>query len=446
MQTAAGAAIRMLVATVLLAVGAPRVVAVELVGYLPSYRFSDSNYVNNVLPAQLAMLDEVRYFGITATASGGLTTSATNLAHVQTIQQKINALPADKRPRLGITLGGAGEDASFTAIAQSDALMSQFAVNINSLLTQTGAVGVDIDWEHPNEGVELTTRLPAMLARVKQELGASRRLYATMSPEQILPHSVFEGANAIDGVSIMTYDISWWNNSPHYDNLGEHSPQQYVQDAVAAWTNPQGAAIPQWWIYGSKRSIDASDDRVGVGSPFYARGFNGTSADLAVGYNALNAAPWTTTDGNVYVNGSQQVWLPGKELVADRIAFAEQKGLQHIIFWEMSHDLPTTNPNSLLRTAFETRAALAGDFTADGITDGGDLSTWQQNFGLAAGATGPLGDADNNNRVDGFDFLVWQRFAAAGDEPFSYAVAEPMPHSLAALAVILLGWRQRRAR
>ena len=40
--------------------GTTRVAAVELIGHVPDYRMGDANYVNNVLPAQLGMLDEVR--------------------------------------------------------------------------------------------------------------------------------------------------------------------------------------------------------------------------------------------------------------------------------------------------------------------------------------------------------------------------------------------------
>jgi len=427
----------------LAATGAPRTFGVDLIGYVPNYRMGDSNYVNNVLPAQLVMLDEVRYFGITVTASGGLTTTSTNLSHLQTIQQKIAALPADKRPRLGVTLGGAGASSGFAAVAQSESLRSQLAVNINSLLTQTGAVGVDIDWEHPAEGVESTTHYPALLARVKQELGASRRVYATVSPEKMVPRTSFDGPNGLDGVSIMTYDLGWWANDALDPNLGQHSLHEYVEDTVEAWTNPAGAFIPRYYVFGSKKSIDAPEGKLGVGSPFYARGYDGTSPNLAVEYRALGT-PWTTTDGNAYQNGSSKAWLPGKELLADRIAYAEQQGLQHIIFWELWHDLPTTNPNSLLRTAFETRAALAGDFTADGVTDETDVAAWQQHFGEQAGVTGPMGDADNNNKVDGRDFLIWQR--NAGVDAAAHAVPEPLAHGIVAMAVILLASWHRSAR
>lgn len=70
---------------------------VELIGYVPDYRMGQTSYVNNVLPAQLAMLDEVRYFGITVNADGSLTTDAAHLANIDTIKQKIDALPAAGR-------------------------------------------------------------------------------------------------------------------------------------------------------------------------------------------------------------------------------------------------------------------------------------------------------------------------------------------------------------
>ena len=63
--------------------------AVELIGYVPYYRMGDANYVNNVLPTQLSMLSEVRYFGVTVTATGALTTTAADLANIATLAQKI---------------------------------------------------------------------------------------------------------------------------------------------------------------------------------------------------------------------------------------------------------------------------------------------------------------------------------------------------------------------
>ena len=63
------------------------------------------------------------------------------------------------------------------------------------------------------------------------------------------------------------------------------------------------------------------------------------------------------------------------------------------------------NQNQIVLSNFR----LAADFDADNDVDGDDLARWRTNFGLAAGATSAQGDADGNGRVDGRDFLTWQR-------------------------------------
>ena len=94
--------------------------AIDLIGYVPYYRMS-SSYNTNTLPAQLAMLDEVRYFGLTAASNGTITplenTMSYHTNNINTIKNIIAALPADDRPRLNITLGGAGQASSFATIA-----------------------------------------------------------------------------------------------------------------------------------------------------------------------------------------------------------------------------------------------------------------------------------------------------------------------------------------
>jgi hypothetical protein len=71
------------------------------------------------------------------------------------------------------------------------------------------------------------------------------------------------------------------------------------------------------------------------------------------------------------------------------------------------------------------RAAIPGDFNADGEVNGADLQKWKLDFGMGAGS-----DADGDGDTDGADFLVWQRnlgqsaAAVAAAAPF-VAVPEP---------------------
>ena len=148
------------------------VFAIDLIGYLPHYRMN-SSYNVNWLPDQLAMLDEIRYFGLTIDSGGAIAplggsgTLSAHYSRIATIKQAIEALPAGDRPRLNITLGGAGEATAYATVAANATLRSTLATNVKSMLDTTGAVSVDVDWEHPSGAADqqLFVASPASQAR-----------------------------------------------------------------------------------------------------------------------------------------------------------------------------------------------------------------------------------------------------------------------------------------
>jgi hypothetical protein len=77
--------------------------------------------------------------------------------------------------------------------------------------------------------------------------------------------------------------------------------------------------------------------------------------------------------------------------------------------------------------------SVAGDFNRDGTADAGDLPTWQRFMGLTTGngdyrPVFASADANLDRRVDGADFLHWQRSLAVA-HPRAAAVA-PEPTAL----------------
>lgn len=392
----------------------------DLVGYLPTYRMG-SGYVNNVLPDQLRMLDEVRYFGLTVDSAGEIVplsgSMQTQLNNLATVQGIIDSLPAAERPRLGITLGGASQDATFTAVAADPAKRTTLATNIDTLLTQTGAAGVDIDWEHPNAGIERTSHYPALLTRIKQQVGEDHLVYATVAPSVVISNSVFSGPDAIDGVSLMTYDMGWWSNDPSNPNNGEHALQADIDTAVAAWTEPSGSPNDRPWVFGAWGNATPAE-RIGVGLPFYGRSLSNQSAFT---YAEL-VAGGVTTDGEYYQYAGQQVWSPSPGVAAQRVESAIEQGLQHLIIWEIAQDLPATSQDSLLRAAYEAREALAGlpgDFNGDGAVNAADYTQWRDR-----------GDAD----LAPGDYAVWASNYGATASPQALAVPEPGGLLIALLA------------
>jgi hypothetical protein len=104
-----------------------------------------------------------------------------------------------------------------------------------------------------------------------------------------------------------------------------------------------------------------------------------------------------------------------------------------VIIWELYHDLDPDNPDSLLRTGFETRqglVAVAGDFNHDGNVDAEDYAVWAASFGSEGGLPA---DGNGDGIVDAADYLVWRDAIAAG--PARAAVEalilpEPSPLSI----------------
>ncbi len=422
--------------------GPAQLLAVDLVGYLPYYRMN-SSYNTNTLPAQLSMLDEVRYFGLTVDFSGNIVplgsgsgSLSNHLSRIATIRETIATLPVDEQPRLNITLGGAGEAANFATVAASATLRDSLAANVESLLDQTMAESVDIDWEHPAAGIQRSTHYPALLQRIKQQVGAERRVHATVAPSVVISNSVFAGEHAIDGVALMTYDLGWWGNDPANPNTGEHSLPEYVIDASNAWTEAPGSPNDRPWVFGNWGN-SAPADKLGVALPFYGRN---VSNGVAYTYAEL-VAGGTTSDGNYYSYAGGNVWAVDPDMAAERVQYAHDNGLQSIIIWEIGQDLSPTNPDSLLRAAYERSKLLTakpGDYDGDGTIGTGDYALWKSTLGNSI--DGDLrADGNGNNTVDLADYTVWrdQRDLTMLDWPASQAIPEPATAKIAALLVCL---------
>jgi hypothetical protein len=424
-----------------------RTAALDLVGYVPNYRMTSSSYVNNVLPRQLALLDEVRYFGITVNSngSGALTTNATHLANIQKLKSLIDAIPEPERPRLNITLGGWQMSDGFATIASDAGKRELLAQNIATLLNDTGATSVDLDWEHPSGSTQLNN-YATLLQRIKQEVGAERRVYGTVEPTKFLPASAFTGPQAIDGTSLMTYDIGWWANDAADNNRGEHSLPQYAADALSAWTDPPGTPNKRPYVFASWGK-DLPEDRLGIGLPFYGRTI-GTSQSPQSG-NAVSYADLVTNGSssplgeNYFTYQGQTYWVPGPSEVASRVEFALEKGLKNIIIWELFHDLDPSHQDSLLRTAYETRQGVLstpGDFDGDRDVDAADYNVWRSTFGSQSDLRA---DGNGDGAVDAADYVMWRRHvSAAMGAVTGAALPEPVLAAwLLAVPLLLAGFR-----
>jgi GH18 family chitinase len=315
-------------------------------------------------------------------------------------------------------------------------LRTTFAQNIATLLTQTGAASVDIDWESPdNNNQTQLNNYSLMLQQIKQAVGPSNRVYATIEPQINLPTSVLQGANAIDGISLMTYDISWWANDAADPNRGEHSLPQYVTDTVDDWTSAVGSTNRRPYVFSKwGKAVDPQD--LGVGLPFYGHVI-GTSQNPTGGtaytYAQLVTGGTPDSSGNYYTYAGQTVWLPGPSLAAQRVQFAHDRGLQNVFIWELGQDLDPTNPNSLLRSAFLKNETLMGDFNGDHLMDASDYDVWRGTFGSTSDLRA---DANGNGMIDAADYVIWRHSATSTGRGLAVGSEVPEPALFSLLLIV----------
>jgi hypothetical protein len=86
---------------------------------------------------------------------------------------------------------------------------------------------------------------------------------------------------------------------------------------------------------------------------------------------------------------------------------------------------------------------FGGDYNNDFVTNGLDLALWQETYGTNEF----LADGDANGRIDGRDFLNWQRNFGSGFNTFGghpgaaiSGVPEPTTAALALVSMIALAW------
>ena len=98
------------------------------------------------------------------------------------------------------------------------------------------------------------------------------------------------------------------------------------------------------------------------------------------------------------------------------------------------------DPDDVAAVRFLYGSALAADFDHDNRVDADDLSLWEAGFDGPPPIGGEDGDANGDGRVDGADFLVWQRevgLGSAASTGASAGVPEPATLQLGACVLVL---------
>ncbi|KAI1499013.1 glycoside hydrolase family 18 protein [Biscogniauxia marginata] len=123
-----------------------------------------------------------------------------------------------------VAIGGWGDTAGFDAAARTDESRSKFARNVAAMVHDTGADGVDIDWEYPGGNGEdykivpneqkawEIAAYPLLLAEIRKALGPEKLMSAAVPGLQrdmlaFTPETVPKIMESLDFLNVMTYDL-----------------------------------------------------------------------------------------------------------------------------------------------------------------------------------------------------------------------------------------------
>lgn len=229
--------------------------------------------------------------------------------------------------RVFISLAGGGTpDADVWKSLLKPEKRTQFIKNILEFVDTYGLDGVDVDIEWnllPAIGelynpfiLELRDALHAQGKGITSALGATN-LHEAISHKTLL---------TFDFINVMVYDKTGiWRP----DDVGQHSPYSYAEDAIQFWTVEQ--RIPS--------------HRITLGVPFY--GYDFTPPARYISYKELIEKD----PSNAYRDSLDLTYYNGIPTIVRKTELAK-KELGGVMIWEISYD--TNNELSLLRAIDQT--------------------------------------------------------------------------------------------
>lgn len=202
---------------------------------------------------------------------------------VQSIRAKFNP-----QTKVLIAIGGWGDDKGFPLAAQTYASRKRFAGNVAQMVRNTGADGVDMDWEYPGGNGENYKQVPNESKRCEVEAFPQllQALRSALGPAAILSIAVPgkpgdmlaftrettpQIAHVVDFVNVMTYDLMNRRDTATTHHAGVANSRVSIQAYL-------------------DRGFPA--DKMNLGFAFYARWFN-TDPGAVSGSSSIqdNAGP-----------------------------------------------------------------------------------------------------------------------------------------------------------
>ncbi|HEV3026225.1 MAG TPA: glycoside hydrolase family 18 protein [Planctomycetota bacterium] len=254
----------------------------------------------------------------------------------------------EKNVRVLLSLGGAGSGKTFRAIAASDAARLRYVTAVSKLVSDASYDGIDIDWE-PTENDEDRSGLVTLVTAFRAALPAAMlTMAAPASDWQGRWWDVAALETRVDLLNVMSYDF----HGPWSAHAGHNAALYAAPDDEDGAVANAAAALGYWadmrrW----------PKDRLALGIPCYGRGFAVRAWHQKPGGKAAHESIDSHDVPALIQDGWRRAWdakvgVPTllKEGVGELIsyedaesaalkgAWAREKGLRGIFFWNIEQD------------------------------------------------------------------------------------------------------------
>lgn len=231
-----------------------------------------------------------------------------------------------------ISLGGGGDE-TLPAMAATEEGRARFAAACVRFCIDNELQGADMDWEMIRDNTN-AANFEALMKVMSEQLHAKKlQLVATVAHGWGGEYYSAKSLKYADWVQLMVYDQAGsWADSPY----GNHATFQHVIDAVDFW----------------KRKGYTKTANMVIGLPFYGYKFKSATGGLGeqVGYNTIvNWFPFLSNEANEH----NLVVFNGPALIKEKTVYAKHKGFKGVMIWEMTQDVPSDQPKSLLKAIEE---------------------------------------------------------------------------------------------
>ena len=275
------------------------------------------------------------------------------------IQKLVALKQINPRLKVLLSLGGWGGCETCSPVFSTETGRKEFAASVKELNHYFGTNGIDLDWEYPAvEGFpghaykpEDKQNFTALVKELRQSLGNDNEIsFAAGGFQKFINDAIEweEVMKVVDRVNLMSYDLvnGYSKTTGHHTAL--YSTSQQKESADNAIKGLLAKGVPA--------------DKIVIGAAFYGRVWENVSAannglyqkgkfktstgfrDFAKLYTKKNGFQtfWDDQASAPYLYNKEKglfVTYDDERSLIQKVKYATTKGLNGIMFWELSHDV-----------------------------------------------------------------------------------------------------------